>query len=69
MMRFVNSLPRSTLDISIAPLWIVDPEARSVDAYVLREGAYVLAGHPGADAPPRAAPFSDLEILTRALRA
>jgi Uma2 family endonuclease len=48
-------------------VWIVDPEARTIDAYVLHGGAYALAVHAAADASLRAEPFPDLEILTRSL--
>ena len=44
--------------------WIIDPETRSIDAYVLRSGAYVLEAHAAGDDPLRAEPFPDLAIPT-----
>ena len=48
-------------------VWIVDPEARSIDAYVLRSGVYAREAHAAGDAALRAEPFSDLEIPTPTL--
>jgi Uma2 family endonuclease len=42
--------------------WIVDPGARTVEAYKLRSGAYALAGRMAGDEALRAEPFPDLEI-------
>ena len=47
--------------------WIVDPETRSIDAYVLRSGAYVLQAQSGGSDYLRAEPFADLAIPTAML--
>ena len=47
--------------------WIVDPETRSIDAYVLRSGAYVVEGQAAGADSLRAEPFPDLAIPAAAL--
>ena len=47
--------------------WIVDPDARAVEAYALREGAYVLAARVAGDETLRAEPFADLALPLPAL--
>ena len=47
--------------------WIVDPDARAVEAYALREGAYVLAARVAGDETLRAEPFADLALPLAAL--
>jgi Uma2 family endonuclease len=42
--------------------WIVDPDGRSVEAYTLAEGRYVLAARAAGDATFAAPPFVDLAI-------
>jgi len=42
--------------------WIVDPDDRAVEAYALREGAYVLAARVAGDEILRAEPFTDLAL-------
>ncbi len=42
--------------------WIVDPDARSIDAHVLRSGAYVVGARAAGDDPFCAEPFPDLTI-------
>ena len=42
--------------------WIVDPEARSIEAYRLTTGKYRLVGKGSRDDRVRLAPFTDLEI-------
>ena len=41
--------------------WIVDPESRSVEAYILTGAAYALAGHVTSE-PAALPPFSDLMV-------
>lgn len=47
--------------------WIVDPVARTVEAYTLRSGAYELSVRVAGDEALRAEPFPDLEILLASL--
>jgi Uma2 family endonuclease len=42
--------------------WIVDPDARVVEAYTLGVESYVLSGRISDDGTLSAAPFSDLEL-------
>ena len=42
--------------------WIVDPQARTVEAYVLKQGAYVLVVKGEGSADVRLPPFEDLAI-------
>ena len=42
--------------------WIVDPEARVIEAYVLREGAYGLSVRAAGSDPAFLPPFDDLPI-------
>ena len=42
--------------------WIVDPEARSIEAYRLAEGAYELSGRLEKTRPLALAPFPDLVL-------
>lgn len=43
--------------------WIVDPEARVIEAYVLREGTYDLALRASGSNPVPLPPFDDLPII------
>ena len=47
--------------------WIVDPVARTVEAYTLHAGAYELSVRVAGDEALRAEPFPDLEILLASL--
>ena len=47
--------------------WIVDPVARTVEAYTLRSGAYELSVRVAGDEALRAEPYPDLEILLASL--
>jgi Uma2 family endonuclease len=46
----------------VAHCWVVDPEARSIEAYVLQSGAYVLQARASGHDSLRAEPFPDLAI-------
>jgi Uma2 family endonuclease len=48
-------------------LWIVDPEAHSIEARVLRSGAYVTQAQVVGEGLLRAEPFSDFAIPTSTL--
>ena len=43
-------------------VWVIDPDARSVEAYVLRSGAYVLQTQAVGHESLRAEPIPDLAI-------
>lgn len=43
--------------------WIVDPEARTIEAYQLTEAGYHLAGRLGASEPVSLPPFPDLALV------
>lgn len=47
--------------------WIVDPEARSIEAYTLTGGAYQLAARAGGTERVSLPPFSDLELVPASL--
>jgi Uma2 family endonuclease len=47
--------------------WIVDPEARTIEAYVLAEGSYELAGRVWGPEPVSLPPFADLELVPASL--
>ena len=43
--------------------WIVDPDARSIEAYRLAEGTYQLAGRLGVSEAVSLPPFPDLTLV------
>ncbi len=43
--------------------WIVDPEARAIEAYVLREGGYDLSMRAAGSQPVSLPPFTDLALI------
>jgi len=43
-------------------VWIIDPDARSADAYVLRSGGYVMETRAAGEESLRAEPFLDFAI-------
>jgi Uma2 family endonuclease len=47
--------------------WIADPEARIMEAYVLREGTYNLAIRASGPDPVFLPPFNDLTIVPDSL--
>ena len=47
--------------------WIVDPEARAVEAYVLSEGAYQLSARVAGSEPASLPPFPDLAFAPASL--
>jgi Uma2 family endonuclease len=47
--------------------WIVDPDARTIEAYVLREGAFELVGRVAGANPAALPPFSDLALIPASL--
>jgi Uma2 family endonuclease len=47
--------------------WIVDPEARTVEAWVLVEGSYRLATRASGAEPVSLPPFSDLALIPASL--
>ncbi len=47
--------------------WIVDPEARAVEAYVLSDEGYQLAARASGASPVRLPPFPDLDLVPAAL--
>src|SRR3990170_4405514 len=47
--------------------WIVDPEARAVEAYVLSEGAYQLSARVAGSEPASLPPFPDLAFAPGSL--
>ncbi|MDP3769287.1 MAG: Uma2 family endonuclease [Dehalococcoidia bacterium] len=47
--------------------WIVDPDARSIEAYTLAEGAYRLTVRTAGDEPFSAPPFDDLTVAAATL--
>ena len=53
----------------IQHFWIADPEARSIDAYVLRSGAYVKQAQAFGQGVFRAEPVPDLTISAASLEA
>src|SRR4029453_14800046 len=62
---------RATLQRSarhgIPPYWIVDPEARSIEAYVLSEGVFRVAVRVAGADPGSLPPFPDLKIAAALL--
>ena len=48
-------------------LWFVDPEARAIESYVLRAGAYALALRASGTQPVDLPPFADLGLVPSAL--
>jgi Uma2 family endonuclease len=51
----------------VAHLWLVDPRARALEAFALREGAWVLVGALKDDEPVRLTPFDGIEFPLSAL--
>ena len=52
---------------SVRHLWLVDPIARTLEAYELASGRWTLAGTWRDDARARVAPFAEVEIELAAL--
>ncbi|MEL6211754.1 MAG: Uma2 family endonuclease, partial [Pseudomonadota bacterium] len=52
---------------SVAHLWFVDPLAKSLEAFVLKEGAWVLDGALRDDQPVQLAPFEAVSFPLSAL--
>jgi Uma2 family endonuclease len=52
---------------SIGHLWLVDPEARTLEAFVLRDGAWVLSASLKDDDEVRLAPFDAVAFSLTAL--
>ena len=48
-------------------LWLVDPEARAIESYVLRAGAYALALRVSGTQPVDLLPFADLGLVPSTL--
>jgi Uma2 family endonuclease len=48
-------------------LWLVDPEARAIESYVLRAGAYALALRASGTQPVDLLPFADLGLVPSTL--
>lgn len=48
-------------------LWLVDPEARTLEAFALRQGMWALTGAWAGEAPVRADPFEAVEFALSAL--
>ena len=51
----------------VAYLWLVDPDARAVEAYVLRAGTYDLASTVSGSDPVDLPPFVDLALVPASL--
>jgi Uma2 family endonuclease len=51
----------------VGHLWLVDPLARTLEAFALREGAWTLAGALGGDAEVRLPPFAAVGFALAAL--
>ena len=49
-------------EAGVAHYWIVDPQAKTIDAWQLVKNRYVETGHAQGNAKIRLAPFPDLEI-------
>ena len=49
-------------DIGVAEYWIIDPEARTVEVFVLREGAYDLLGKWGVGATAHSTLLEDFQV-------
>jgi Uma2 family endonuclease len=47
--------------------WVVDPEARSIEAYTLTDGAYQLTARASGTEPVSLPPFPDLELVPASL--
>jgi Uma2 family endonuclease len=47
--------------------WIVDPDARALEAYELADGAYRLVTRAAGDAPASLPPFPDLPLVPDSL--
>jgi Uma2 family endonuclease len=47
---------------SVGHLWLVDPLARTIEAYRLRAGQWIVASTHGGSEPIRAEPFDGVEI-------
>jgi Uma2 family endonuclease len=47
--------------------WIVDPDARTIEAYALREGAFELVGRAAGGQPASLPPFPDLALAPASL--
>jgi Uma2 family endonuclease len=46
----------------VGHVWLIDPEARTLEAYGLRDGAWVEIGHFSADEQVAVAPFDAVTI-------
>ena len=51
----------------VAWLWLIDPDARLLEAYALKEGVWSLLVTLGEDDPVRVAPFDEIEFSLSAL--
>jgi Uma2 family endonuclease len=51
----------------VGHLWLADPEARTLEAFALRDGGWVLLGALKDDEPVRLAPFEAIEFPLSAL--
>lgn len=49
-------------DSGIAHYWLLDVDARALEAFELHDGRWVLAGSYGDDAAARIAPFAEIEL-------
>lgn len=57
----------ATLGTGSPITWIVDPEARSIEAYVLSEGVFRVAVRVAGADPGSLPPFPDLKIAAALL--
>ncbi|HEU0222634.1 MAG TPA: Uma2 family endonuclease [Paracoccaceae bacterium] len=51
----------------VAHLWLVDPEARTLEAFRLHEGSWLLVAAMGEEAAVRVAPFDAIAFALSAL--
>ena len=52
---------------SLACLWLVDPDARTIEAFELQAGRYVLVVAATGDAPVDLPPFTGLALVPDSL--
>ncbi|EQD78878.1 protein containing DUF820, partial [mine drainage metagenome] len=57
----VLKLPRYAA-AGVAHCWLVDPDARTLEAYANSDGRWLLLGAWGGDGQPRVAPFEAIEL-------